>query len=281
MRSDRVLTRSHAEKRRRTETQRIQGGDGMKLFASKRSHDPAHVRDVMNQLGRALAQTLGDDLESLIMYGDFVKGKGFKPSEGIVNVLLVLRQISCQQLDRIRPAMAEAEKQISLASMTVTHEDIVSSCDVFPIKFHDMQRHHRLIVGRDVLSDLVISDDHLRLRCEQQLKNLMIRLRSTYLHRSQRDSDLLDTLCEAANHFLRDVQACLFVKTGVVPEDESDMAESFAKEFGIDASVMSDMLALRDRGSVPEGKDLREIFDRFMKLVHDAAIAVDQMESCS
>ena len=38
-----------------------------------------------------------------------------------------------------------------------------------------------LLCGQDVMKDLTIKRDHLRLRYEQEIKNLMLRLRSSYL----------------------------------------------------------------------------------------------------
>lgn len=253
----------------------------MKLFAAKGPPDRAQIDQTLKVLTADLVTALGDDLVSLILYGDFVKESGFPVATGPINLMLVLQQISCQRLDRVSPLIAKAERTIPLATMTVTAEDIETSCDVFPIKFHDMQRYHRLLAGKDVLSNLEIADDFLRLRCEQQLKNLMIRLRATYLHRNQSDSALVETLCEASNSFLRDISACLFLKTGIVPEDECDLSEDFGREFEIDVSVMTEMLRLRDTRSVPDSKELRRVFDQFMKLVHDAALSIDEMESSS
>jgi hypothetical protein len=253
----------------------------MKLFAAKGPPDRVPIDQALGKLTEELVEELGDDLVAVIQYGDFIKESGFRVPTGPVNLMLVLRQISCQRLDKVAPLIARAERTIPLATMTLTEEDILTSCDVFPIKFHDMQRFHRLLAGRDVLSSLDITDDFLRLRCEQQLKNLMIRLRATYLHRNHSDSALVDTLCEAANHFLRDIAACMFLKTGIVPEDEHDLSEVFGREFEIDVSVMTEMLRLRDTRTIPNSQELRRVFDLFMKLVHDAAISVDEMESSS
>ena len=145
----------------------------MKLFASTRPPDQIQISETLESFKTNLVTTLGDDLIALIAYGDFVKERSFPVASGPINLMLVLRQISCEHLDRVSPLIESAEKLIPLATMTLTEEDIKSSCDVFPIKFHDMQRFHRLLAGRDVLSDLEIRDDFLRLRCEQQLKNLM------------------------------------------------------------------------------------------------------------
>lgn len=250
----------------------------MKLFTRSPSRDPRRIREGLQQLCDDLSEVLGSDLESVNLYGSFARDERLETESDTVNVLFVLRRVDCQLLDKMTEPVSCAEKEIPLATMTLTREDLHSSCDVFPIKFHEMKLHHQLLAGEDVLSNLAISDDHLRLRCEQQLKNLMLRLRAIYLHRNQNSRQLLETLLDANRGFLQDIHACLVVKTGVVPEDETDLAAAFDAEFGLDTKVINEILNLRRHAQVPEAEDLKRIFDRFMRLVHDAALAVDQME---
>lgn len=251
----------------------------MSLFTSKRPPDRAQVHAMLKALTQDLVRVLGDELVSLILHGDIVKRQNQRSIVGPVNVMLVLRQISCQQLDLISPVIAKAEKTIPLGLMTLTLEDIQTSCDVFPIKFHDMQHFHRLLAGRDVLSELEVSDANLRLRCEQQLKNLTIRLRATYLRRNKSDTELVNTLCEATNNFLRDISACVFLKTGIVPENEHDLVSDFGEQFEIEMGVMQDVLRIWNAENVTATQEIRNIFDRFMKLVHDSATAADEIEA--
>ena len=173
----------------------------MKLFTRNPSRDPSRVREVLRQLCDELIDALGADLESIVLYGSFARANQLETEHDTVNVMLVLRSVACHTLDKMASAIARVEREIPLTTMTLTREDLHSSCDVFPIKFHDMQLHHRVLSGEDVLSDLEISDVHLRIRCEQQLKNLMLRLRAIYLHRNQNSSQLLETLLEANRSF--------------------------------------------------------------------------------
>ena len=156
----------------------------MKLFGSHGpSRDPDRIREVLQQFVYDLSTTLGDEVESVVLYGSLVRAEALQTTHDTVNLLTVLRRVSCDLLDKMADSVKRVEARIPLRTMTLTREDLKSSCDVFPIKFHDMQTHHRVLFGEDVLSDLEISDEHLRLRCEQQLKNQMLRLRAIYLPR--------------------------------------------------------------------------------------------------
>lgn len=250
----------------------------MRFGFRKKSHDPESIRQTLQQLRDALVAALPDDLQSLILFGDYVTPGLFEEKQSQVNLMIVLRTIDCGRLDRITSPINAAERRIPLATMTLTAEDIRTSCDVFPVKFHNMQLHHRLLYGEDVLSGLEISTAHLRLRCEQELKNVMIRLRAIYLHQSQSEEGLRQTLFEMSRTFLRSTNACLAAKSAVIPEGATDLTDVFGREFGLDTSVVQEILELRESESSPSLAVLRPAYDRFMRLVHDAAQAIDQLD---
>lgn len=249
----------------------------MNFFTRKDPVTEQLVHETLRGLRETISTSMGDELIALIAYGDFVKPGHFNAERSQVNLMLVLQSVDCPMLDRLADAVRGAERKIRLTTMIVTPEDLKSSCDVFPIKFHDIQSHHELLAGSDVMSDLAISDDHLRLRCEQELKNLMIRLSTRYLHMSGPEQ-LWQALSDAASGFFRVLHACLTVKTGYTPEAEADVLEMFSEEFGIETGAASRVLELWDSNTVPSDTEARELFGRLMHLVREAAHAVDQME---
>ena len=251
----------------------------MKLFARTPSRDPNRIREGLQELCDELTARLGDQLESIVLYGSFARFGELETEYDSVNLMFVVRDVESRTLDQMSAAVVRAERDIPLTTMTLTWEDLRSSCDVFPIKFHHMQTHHAVLSGDDLLADLQISDEHLRLRCEQQLKNLMLRLRAAYIHHNQSSRQLQATLLEANRSFLQDMEACLFVRTGIVPESADDLSETFGIEFGLDAKVVDEVRELRGSSGVRSVEELKGLFDRLMKLVHDAALAVDRMET--
>lgn len=250
----------------------------MKLFTRNLSRDPSRIREALQRLCEELSGVLGDDLESIVLYGSFARPQILETERDTVNVMLVLGRVDSELLDKMSKSVSRAEKVIPLATMTMTHEDLKSSCDVFPIKFMNMKLQHERLFGQDLLTSLEIPNAHLRLRCEQHLKNLMLRLRAIYLHRNRNAGQLMETLVEANQGFLQDIQACLFLITEIVPEDEADIAAMFGSEFCLPIDVVNEILGIRGQSEVPNLADLKVTFNRFMKLVHDAAIAIDQME---
>jgi predicted nucleotidyltransferase len=237
-------------------------------------HSPTDPDHELEQFSRALQDALGADLVSLLLYGGLAKGE-YAPESSDVNVLIVLRAISVDVLDRAAGPIQRAVRRFGLAPMLVTESDLRRSTDVFPTKFLDMQRHHKRLLGKDVLADLVIDRTHLRLRCEQEIKNLMLRLRLFYVQRAGRPEQIERALIAATSSFLVDLSTLLSLKTGATPTTKPQIAAEASRQLGVDAATLRDLLALKEGGLRLEPAALNELYARLMDAVARAAEVVD------
>jgi hypothetical protein len=235
---------------------------------------PLATREALDGFSAAVRDALGDNLVALVLYGGIAKGE-FSPATSDVNLMLVVRDATTATLDRLVGPIQQALRDCRLAPMVLTEDDLRRSTDVFPTKFLDMQRHHRLLAGRDVLADLPIADAHLRLRCEQELKNLLLRLRQLYLLRSQRPEQIEATLGRTISAFLATLGVVLLLQTGQAPVGKEAIAAAATDTLGLDGRVLRDVLALKARTSQPDVVELKRLYDDFMTTVERAAEIVD------
>ena len=99
----------------------------------------AVANDVNQQVASwsdGFASALGDSLQSVVLYGGLAKGE-FMPEHSDVNVLIVLRTIDVQVLDRAAPLVRQGGFEFGLTAMLLTETDLRDSAAVFPIKFLD------------------------------------------------------------------------------------------------------------------------------------------------
>jgi hypothetical protein len=236
---------------------------------------PSSVRDGLDGFSKRLQNALGDSLVSVVLYGGLTKGEYFDPNASNVNVMVVLKEVTVEILDRVAGAVQEATRSLRLAPMVLSETDLRCSTDVFPVKFLDMQRHHRLIAGRDVLKDLVVAKDHLRLRCEQEIKNLLIRLRGFYLRRVHLPEAIADTVRRAISSLLGSLAVLVELQTGQAPIRKLDIVEQAAR-LGLDVQPLRRALALK-RGELKLDRgELRQLYDALMRTVEQAAEIADR-----
>ncbi len=237
---------------------------------------PQPVQTALDQFCTQLQDASGEDLVSILLYGDLVEGESFSDSSQ-VNVMVVLQEISVTSLDRLAGPIATAVDAIPLVPFVLSEADLTQSTDVFPIKFLNIQRHHHLLYGRDVFDGLEIARDHLRLRCEQEIKNLMLRLRLFYLGRSQNPEGIQNTLSQTLSPFTKNLGILVELKTGAKTPPGPDEIFHTAASLGIDIEPLKQIQNLKQSNGAPKPEELKTLYNGFMKTVREAAGVVDSM----
>ena len=127
----------------------------------------------------ALTQTQNLGTLSIILYGSAAR-EDYRPGKSDINVLIVVDHINVAALKTTLKPVSNGRRH-RIAPLFMTGENLRSSADVFPVKFAAMRDAYQVLHGDDVLEDLEISREHLRLRCEQEIKNLLLRLRRHFI----------------------------------------------------------------------------------------------------
>jgi predicted nucleotidyltransferase len=214
-------------------------------------------------------KTLGDSIQAIVLFGGLAKGE-FVPEQSDVNMLIVFRAVTLPVLDRAAPLIRQGMLEFRLAAMLVTEADLRDSADVFPIKFQDMRRHHQVLWGEDPFPKVTIAREHLRMRCEQELRNLSLRLRQMYIQRTDRSELLQAALNRAVSSLLVNLGVLLELKTGKPAESKED-ALANAAQLGIPSEPLRQTWALKRGEFKPEPEDLKNLFAGFMDTVEQAA----------
>lgn len=236
---------------------------------------PAPVEAALQQFCSALHAALGDQLLSVLLYGGLAKGE-FIAQSSDVNVLVVLRQVTVDLLDRMIPAIDQARLEIRLSLLTLAQSDLEVSSDVFPTKFLDIQRHHRLLFGQQVLGKLEITRDRLRRQCAREIQNLLLRLRQFYLQRSRRPELIEGTLKRVLSPFLANLATVVELKTGAAPSSKADVIQA-APGLGVNEAIVRDLLSLKRGELKPDAAGLRRLYADFLAAVEASARVVEAL----
>jgi hypothetical protein len=234
--------------------------------------NPASANDVNKQVAHwceEFARALDGSLQAVVLYGGLAKQE-FVPEQSDVNVLIVLRTVEVAVLDRAAPLVRQGQLEFGLSSMFMTQADLRDSADIFPIKFLDMQRRHKVLWGEDPFAKVTVTRENLRLRCEQELRNLSLRLRQSYIQRVDRPELLQAALNHAVSSLLVNVGVLLELKTGKPVETKHD-ALARAAQLEIPMEPIRQAWALKCGEIKPEPDALKQLFSSFMQAVEQTA----------
>ena len=234
---------------------------------------PENIEIGLDAFCNQLEKSIGSQFVSGVLYGKLARNID-KTRDMSANFMVVLEEISTASLDAVGAALRASKLQIEL--LTLSEEDLRSSTDVFPIKFLDIKRTHIICHGKDVLSELEISKDNLRLRCEQEIKNLMLRLRLNYVSRKQNSKSIASLLSRIYLSLIRNLGVLVELKSGDVLTTNSEIIEGAGK-LGIDTVALLDVEKLRQDNFSKDLEDRKRLLEKVMQSVRDAAAMADKL----
>ena len=228
---------------------------------------------------RALAESfktgMNDQLMSLVLYGGLVKNDLVKDRD-LVNLMVVVKEINTRVLGQVAEVMAKSPRRGQCRLLTLSVQDLKSSMDVFPIKFLDMQQDYEVLAGDDVVKDLKISRVNLRLRCEQEIKNLMLRLRQEYIARSENEATANRTMLRSYYDFLIAADVLAELKTGKVCRKDDDIIKA-NEGLGLDMSPFRRIQQIRQGKPIKDAEERRNTYEQLMATVRQAAVMADEL----
>jgi predicted nucleotidyltransferase len=137
---------------------------------------PASIRSRLEELAKDLESQLGKNLVSLLAFGSAARG-GWDSGRSDVDLVLVLKDPSTKELLSIANTLTVARTSLRFEAVILQEDEIPRAADVFPLFYDDIRSCHVLLAGKDVFAKLEISDAHRRVRIEQELREMQIRLR--------------------------------------------------------------------------------------------------------
>ena len=142
----------------------------------------------------------GSNVECVILFGSAVAGD-FHDGLSNLNLFCVLRDCSFGALKALTPVTKWWEKQKQPPPLCMTRQELERSTDVFAIELLDMQQHHRVLFGDDVLHGLFIPMNQHRVQVEYELREKLILLRQHVLLAAENESRLWELVLRSTPSF--------------------------------------------------------------------------------
>ncbi|MFZ5953462.1 MAG: hypothetical protein ACOYXC_22355 [Candidatus Rifleibacteriota bacterium] len=189
-----------------------------------------------------------------------------------INLLIILSKFSMAQLEiMVREPVKPGEVMIS--PFFLTQIDLERSLDVFPGKFLSIIQDHKTIAGPDMLSDLKIDRSHLRLRCEQEIKNLLFFLRRGYL---RQHGTRLEPLLRHAEKTMRETLFWFLEISGKPIKSRREIPTALAEQYKFNEAEVAALIGLNPFPMNPTADFLQKQFSATLELTERMAVIVDE-----
>ena len=236
----------------------------------------ARDNPILHALVRGLAGAVGPRLKSVVLYGSAARGDFVRKTSDL-NLIIVVESLDPATLEGLAPLLKRFLRRGHPVPRLFSPALIAASADTFPIEFLEIRSSRAVLYGEDPFAGVAIRRDCLRLQCEREIKEKMMRLREGYVLCHDRPRTLRRLLAGSYPAFAALFRGGLHLMGREVPAKSGDVVAAFCEAAGLDRAPFEDVARLRRGERAVEGP--KAIFARYYDQLTRAAHHVDRLET--
>jgi hypothetical protein len=235
------------------------------------------MEKALEQLVAKLLAAFGDRLVSVVLYGSAASGD-HQPKFSDYNVLCVLARITRAELAASEPIFQWWRAQGSPAPLLLTEAEVTGSTDCFAIEFHDIQKHHQLLYGKDLVTQLAVDDCFYRAQVEHDLRAKLLRLRQKAAGMLSEPDQFRRLLADSVSTFCVLFRHALTLHGVEAPAKKRDVVHAVSAMFSVDSLAFERLLDIREERVKPREVDPVSVLDAYLQGIEAVIDAVDRLE---
>jgi len=230
--------------------------------------------DTIDEFVKRARAAGGANLENVTLFGSAVSGD-FRAGLSNLNLLCILHDSSFRALRALTPVAKWWVRQKQPLPLWMTRRELERSADVFAIELLDMQQHHRVLFGEDVLQGLHIPMDLHRIQVEYELREKLLLLRQHLLLAAESESRLWELLLRSAPSFSTLFRHALIALGDTTQSPRQEAIQALARRAGFDSSALLRVLEVREHNADRKKAEVFDLAARYLSAVEKVAAAVD------
>ncbi|MBV8072741.1 MAG: nucleotidyltransferase domain-containing protein [Acidobacteriaceae bacterium] len=205
------------------------------------------MEQVLSQLVERLKAAFSDRLVAAVLYGSAVIGDWNETSSDL-NVLCVLDRLTPEEIAQSEPVFRWWRERGYAPPLLLTAEEVSTSTDCFPMEFHDMKEHRRVLYGTDVIAGITVDNSFYRAQVEHELRAKQIRLRQKAAELLRNHDRLMKLLTDSISTFCVLGRHALIL-SGYPPQwKKKDIVAALENAVGNSFPAVNEILSIRASG---------------------------------
>ncbi|MBF0547421.1 MAG: hypothetical protein HQM08_23470 [Candidatus Riflebacteria bacterium] len=244
------------------------------MYSEKISALPISLekKNGLTNLCEQLIENQKENLISIMIYGSATR-TDFRESSSNINVLVIMSKIDILTLRNSLDIFSFGRKN-NISPFLLTLEELSTSLDVFPGKILSMREDRVVISGKDVLEGIEILPEHLRLKCEEEIKSVLLKLRRNFIARN--GSFLSAILSDLARELREVLRIMVYISSGkFFPREQ--ILEIAGGKYDFNPKAIIDSLNLRNSDNEISSVEVEKLYGNFMDIVGCLAKKADRL----
>lgn len=234
----------------------------------------------MNNLDRFindLKTSFGDELVSVLAFGSQANVE-VKSKYTNLNLMIVTKTLNAEKLYAISDSVKKWVKQKNPLPVIMNIEEWYSSFDVYAIEYADIRDNHRLLYGEDLIPSISINKYYLRLQCESELKNLLLKYKNNFLMNIKSDKQMKDLLGNVIKTLLIIFRSILRLHDCTVPYRAVDIIDAASNYLSFNKVALTKLANVKyEKDKYASRKELMLIEAELIKDIQYMLKQVDAM----
>ena len=185
-----------------------------------------------------LYEIFSENLKSVFIYGSTLRYE----QKDNVNLMIILDRLSGEDLRKCSKVTKKWVCGGNAMPVFITYDEWKCSADTYPMEYSDIIDFHKIIFGKDYISQILISKEDLRLQCEREIKALLMHLRSFYLANADSKIRLREAFCPCVKTFMTVFRAILRLNGTLSLNDDKNVIKCASKICGFSQDVFIALL---------------------------------------
>lgn len=228
----------------------------------------------LDKLIENLKEELGDNLASVIAFGSQANVDDAKNN---LNLMIITNTLNAEDLYAISKPVHKWVKAKNPIPVIMNREEWHSSFDVYSIEYADIKENYRLIYGEDLVPSIYINKHFLRLQCESETKNLLLKYKNNFLMNINSDKEMKKLLSNVIKTLLVIFRSVLRLHNCAVPYRAIDIIEFVSNYLSFNKIVMLKLAKVKYEGDDYTKKELLYIEAELVKDIQNILQQIDAM----
>ncbi len=235
------------------------------------------LQEKLSELVRRLEAAFSSHLVSAILYGSAAMDDWHERSSDL-NVLCVLDRLSRHELAQSESVFRWWRQQGNPPPLLMSLEEVHASTDCFPMEFHDMQEHRRVLCGQDVIQSINVDRSFYRAQVEHELRAKQIRLRQKAAEVLSKPEQLLNLLIDSVSTFCVLGRHALILSGHPARWKKKEIIEALKDAMNVPFEGANGILMLRAAAKRRPDVDALALFDKYLAEMDSLVRFVDGLE---
>lgn len=216
-------------------------------------------------------------LYSIILYGSKASGEAVE-NRSDYNILIIIDDLKFSDLKSMSFVIKKWVRNKNPVPTIFSTERFKKSIDVFPIEFLDMKQNHKVLYGKDIFDEVIISDENLRHQCEYELKSNLLKLRQMYIMSRGSAKELFSIVMNSLTSFLVVFKSIIYLDEKIFPIKKIDALNLLSKRVNFDTEPFLTALQLKTNNKEMSKINAEELLNKYVTEIEKIIDFVDNIK---